>query len=75
LASKSLQLKGILLLINLLYHSTKFNSSLWFQWISLIQNLQHFQPPRWLSLWKVRGSNPQSGQVKDWKIGACCFPG
>jgi len=30
---------------------------------------------RSLRVWKVGGSNPRSGQVKDWKIGTCCFPG
>jgi len=28
-----------------------------------------------LRVWKVGGSNPRSGQVKDLKIGTCCFPG
>jgi len=27
------------------------------------------------SVQKVGGSNPRSGQFKDWKIGAYCFPG
>jgi len=26
-------------------------------------------------VWKVGGSNPRSGQVKDLKIDTCCFPG
>jgi len=30
---------------------------------------------RSLRVWKVGGWNPRSGQVKDLKIGTCCFPG
>jgi len=41
------------------------------EWATLVvKRVEHS-----LRVWKVRDSNSQSGQVKDWKIGTCCFHG